>query len=222
MAVNSPTAMKGHRGQFFDLRLPDPADVYIEDVVHSLSNTCRFSGHTSPFFSVAQHSAECALLSLQMDFDQSGNPIDPEWEDRAYACLMHDAHEWAVGDVSSPMKVALGESFRLFEHPIHDATMTALAALDVMNRHKAHVKQVDLEMLYSDALRWDMDGTWITPNGDTIERPREWVPIDFTPHFTEHRALEPRYAAEFFWKVFFKLGGLERGANSYTDWSLAA
>jgi hypothetical protein len=223
MAVNSVTSMKGRGGRFFNLRLPDPNDVFIEDVVHSLSNLCRFNGHTSPFFSVAQHSVDCAALSIIIDEENAkaaGEPIREDWKDRAWACLMHDAHEAYIGDVSSPMKIALGEAFRTFEFPIHEAVMQALKADELLKTHKIHVKFIDYKMLWSDAVRWEMDGILVGPDGEPEKVVREWVPTDFNPCFADSTPLPPRQASEAFWKTFIGLGGLERGVNSYTDWKL--
>jgi uncharacterized protein len=68
---------------------PDPQDIHVEDIAHSLANQCRFTGHVSSFYSTAQH---CVL----------GSYLVPD-EDRL-AFLLHDASEAYISDIASPVK----------------------------------------------------------------------------------------------------------------------
>jgi len=34
---------------------PKPEDINLQDIIHALSNICRFNGHTNRFYSVAEH-----------------------------------------------------------------------------------------------------------------------------------------------------------------------
>jgi 5'-nucleotidase len=77
------------------LQDPDPELLTIEVIASSLSKLCRWTGHTSKFFSVAQHSV---LVSR----------IVPE--EIALDGLLHDASECVVGDLSRPMKLLLGRN----------------------------------------------------------------------------------------------------------------
>ena len=77
---------KNHR---FFLQAPEESVIDHEDIAHALANQCRWSGHTTGFYSVAQHSVLMSRL------------IDPEY---AFEALMHDAAEAYCVDLPSPLK----------------------------------------------------------------------------------------------------------------------
>lgn len=79
----------------FDLFHPVAEDVNIEDIAYSLSNICRFNGHTSRFFSVAQH---CLLVS---------HLLMQETAELMLLGLLHDAHEAYIGDITISAKQLL-------------------------------------------------------------------------------------------------------------------
>lgn len=79
-----------YTGLEFNFVDPDPEQIRIEDIAHSLSMQCRFGGHTKCFYSVAQHS----LILADM--------VESE-EDKRIA-LLHDAAEAYLGDVVGPVK----------------------------------------------------------------------------------------------------------------------
>jgi hypothetical protein len=74
--------------QFWPLD-PRPEEVCIEDVAHSLSNQCRYSGHVERFYSVAEHSYRASLIVP---------PEDAMW------ALLHDASEAYLVDLPRPLK----------------------------------------------------------------------------------------------------------------------
>ncbi len=65
-------------------------DYYIGDIAHSLSNKCRFNGHSKFFYSVAQH---CVLASGLIK-DKS----------KALETLLHDSGEYVMPDMPRPIK----------------------------------------------------------------------------------------------------------------------
>jgi hypothetical protein len=89
-------------GGKFDILKPDWEDIFIEDIAHSLAYQCRFAGHTTKFYSVAEHSIILSHLTKP--------------EDRLWA-LLHDSAEAYIGDVIRPVKHALPSLFET-EHKI--------------------------------------------------------------------------------------------------------
>lgn len=91
--MNDPW-IQSRDGRCIDLIAPDLTELTIEEVAHSLSRICRFTGHTRGRipYNVAQHSCLVAK-NLPQELQYDG--------------LMHDSHESALGDVSSPVKWAL-------------------------------------------------------------------------------------------------------------------
>ncbi len=81
-------------GTYFDFEAPETSAFTIEDIAHGLSMVCRFAGQCIRHYSVAQHSVHIS------------NNVPPE---HAYQGLMHDAAEFAVGDIVKPLKVLLPE-----------------------------------------------------------------------------------------------------------------
>lgn len=79
-------------GRIIDLAAPDPAQVHLEDIAHALGAICRFTGQTSDFYSVAQHSLMVASL------------VPQELRLRA---LLHDATEAYLQDLPTPVKAIL-------------------------------------------------------------------------------------------------------------------
>lgn len=83
---------------------PRPEEIDITSIAWALSMQCRFNGHLTSFYSVAQHSVMVSRIV------ESEHPFDNKLIFRA---LMHDAHEAYVGDIVSPVKRALPEFYEI-------------------------------------------------------------------------------------------------------------
>ncbi|MBQ2478887.1 MAG: phosphohydrolase, partial [Erysipelotrichales bacterium] len=78
---------------------PDPSQIEIRDIAHSLSLLCRANGHFKYFYTVAQHSLACALEAKARNHSVRVQ----------LGCLLHDAAEAYVSDVTRPIKALLPE-----------------------------------------------------------------------------------------------------------------
>ncbi|UWQ28727.1 HD family hydrolase [Leisingera sp. M523] len=92
-------------GRRLDLLDPTPVDIEIEDIAHGLAFVARWNGQTRGDFaySVAEHSLLVEDLFTRM------NPMAPvKWR---LAALLHDAPEYVIGDMISPVKAAVGPGY---------------------------------------------------------------------------------------------------------------
>ncbi|WP_273690827.1 HD family hydrolase [Ketogulonicigenium vulgare] len=91
-------------GRRLDLLDPSPLDIEIEDIAHGLSFVARWNGQTQGdhAYSVAEHS-----LLVEQIFARD-NPAMAEWR---LAALLHDAPEYVIGDMISPVKAAVGSGY---------------------------------------------------------------------------------------------------------------
>jgi 5'-deoxynucleotidase YfbR-like HD superfamily hydrolase len=96
-------------GRRLDLLDPSPLDVELDDIAHGLARVARWNGQTegAHIFSVAQHSLLVEVFARQKV---------PRLDRRArLAVLLHDAPEYVVGDMISPFKAVIGDSYKAVE-----------------------------------------------------------------------------------------------------------
>ena len=92
-------------GRRLDLLDPTPVDIEIEDIAHGLSFVARWNGQTLGDFpySVAEHS-----LLVERLFSHLNPKAPAKWK---LAALLHDAPEYVIGDMISPVKNAVGPGY---------------------------------------------------------------------------------------------------------------
>lgn len=121
---------------FFPLQ-PDREQIAIEDIAHSLSLLCRANGHFPEFYSVGQHSIACAR----------------EAEARGYskrlilACLLHDAAESYLSDVTRPVKKDMPQFIEDENRLLSDIFIHFLGS-DVTKEEWSLICDVDDTLLY--------------------------------------------------------------------------
>src|SRR5260370_7989466 len=100
-------------GRRRDLRDPSALDVEIEDIAHGLARVARWNGQTrgAHIFSVAQHALLVEAIARQREPN-----LDRHLR---LAVLLHDAPEYVIGDMITPFKAGIGNSYRAGEARLH-------------------------------------------------------------------------------------------------------
>ena len=179
-----------HTHRAFSLTTPDAADVTIEDIAHSLSQICRFNGHTRVPYSVAEHSVRCSQL-VDQDF--------------ALDALLHDAGEAYFGDVSTPLKRELGAAWADVEERIGSLIADKFGVLWPPPRAVVNADLALLEIECRDLLGAAIDD-WSKMGAMAVFKidVDELVIIEpWTPDFARHRFLERYHTlmAKHCWRV---------------------
>lgn len=92
-------------GRRLDLLDPTPVDIEVEDIAHGLAFVARWNGQTAGdyAYSVAEHS-----LLVEEIYGQLVPDAPVKWR---LAALLHDAPEYVIGDMISPVKAAVGPEY---------------------------------------------------------------------------------------------------------------
>lgn len=106
-------------------------------LAHHLAQINRYTGATVRPYSVAEHSLLCADIAEAMDLPRVVQ----------LACLTHDYHEAITGDMSSPVKMAVGSAWGLYENAVARRVRRHLGLHGVFADWWQAVKHVDLTAL---------------------------------------------------------------------------
>ena len=135
-------------GRRLDLLDPSPLDVEMEDIAHGLARVARWNGQTSGehIFSVAQHVllVEALARAKVPRLDARGR----------LATLLHDAPEYVVGDMISPFKAVIGDSYKAVEHRLLAAIHLRFGLpAKLPDTLQASIKAADRAAAYLEATR---------------------------------------------------------------------
>lgn len=155
---------------------PRPEDVCIEDIAHSLACQCRFAGHASRFYSVAEHSLNVCRL---MQAHPHASVL------LQLAALLHDSAEAYLQDVIRPIKrcMANSEEYKQLENrwlfaiamavakhcAVELAELCAGSNVKAMDNIMLVTERRDLFKLTAQNTSWIEDEMGIEPAGFRVE-----------------------------------------------------
>ena len=125
-------------GRRLDLLDPTPVDIEIEDIAHGLAFVARWNGQTRGDwpYSVAEHS-----LLVEEIFGRLDPAAPVKWR---LAALLHDAPEYVIGDMISPVKVAVGPDYGALDARLQAAIHLRFGLpSEVPKAVKARIKKAD-------------------------------------------------------------------------------
>lgn len=148
----------------------------IEMIARALSNICRYNGHSSRYYSVAEHSLHISYMVPQ---------------ELALAALLHDASEAYVGDMPTGLKRFMGISFKDIERKATEAVSRGYG-IPLADLESPIIKNYDKRILGDEAQAlmpphafWDKFVQEHEPTGITLQC---WTPDEANARFLQRFA----------------------------------
>jgi 5'-deoxynucleotidase YfbR-like HD superfamily hydrolase len=135
-------------GRRLDLLDPSPLDVEIEDIAHGLAFVARWNGQTIGryAYSVAEHS-----LLVEELFGLMVPGAEARWR---LAALLHDAPEYVIGDMISPVKAAVGPGYAALDARLQRAVHLRFGLpAELPGQVKSLIKRADGISAWLEAVR---------------------------------------------------------------------
>ncbi len=160
-------------GRRLDLLDPTPVDIEITDIAHGLAFVARWNGQTVGDwpYSVAEHS-----LLVEEIFGVAAPNLCPRWR---LAALLHDAPEYVIGDMISPVKAVLGEGYGALDARLAAAVHLRFGLPAMLPRDvKAAIKRADKVSAWLEATQ--IAGFTVAEADRLFGRPPEGVVASLT------------------------------------------
>ena len=122
--------------KFYPLE-PVREDIKIADIAHALSLMTRANGHCKHFYSVAQHSIHCHYEAKSRGYSERVQ----------LGCLLHDASESYISDLTRPVKRNLPEYFAI-EAKLQSVIYDRFGLGDLSEDELKQIEDVDDTLLY--------------------------------------------------------------------------
>lgn len=135
-------------GRRLDLLDPTPVDIEVSDIAHGLAFVARWNGQTYGDYpySVAEHS-----LLVEDIFARIAPKSPDKWR---LAALLHDAPEYVIGDMISPVKAAVGPGYGAMEARLSAAIHLRFGLPAVLpDTVKRQIKRADRVSAWLEATR---------------------------------------------------------------------
>ena len=182
--INMADYMKTFSKVNFSPLLPNKDNILIDDIAHALSLMCRANGHFPEFYSVAQHSIFCCEEAIQRGYS---NKI-------ALACLLHDASEAYIADITRPVKKYLNKYLEiemLLQNEIYEKYLKA----KLTDEEQKMIDSVDNTLLYHEFIHY---------TGIELEVEKSDLLSKPVFKFEEFASVENRYK-----ELFYKLTNID-------------
>lgn len=152
-----------YTGEDFAPRCPDPGKLHLRDIAHALSLLTRANGHFAQFYSVGQHSLNCAK-------EAAARGCTPLVQ---LAALLHDASEAYLCDIPRPLKRAM-EAYRQDEARLQRCVEEKYLPGTLSDADRRIIRAIDDEMMI-----WEFHA--LMPRKDVFP---EHPPMASTPDFS--------------------------------------
>lgn len=116
-------------------------DIKIADIAHALSLMCRANGHIKHFYSVAQHSLNCLQEAKARRLSEKVQ----------LACLLHDASEAYLSDITRPVKRSLPQ-YKEYEAVLQSLIYSRFGLADLSEKDHEAVCSIDDGILFEELL----------------------------------------------------------------------
>lgn len=116
---------------------PKKEQIAIADIAHSLSLMTRANGHFPEFYSVAQHCIHCYEEAVARGLNRR----------LCQACLLHDASEAYLADITRPVKKNLPK-YLVIEKILQDVIYERFLGCRLTEEEQCIVAEVDDALLY--------------------------------------------------------------------------
>ena len=133
-------------GRRLNLIEPSPLDIEIEDIARGIARVARWNGQTigEHPISVAQHSVIVTnILKI------SNKSLEKKW---LLASLLHDSAEYIVGDMITPLKSIVGDSYVNIESKLQSAIHIRFSLPPILpEKIKLLIKKADKQTAFLEA-----------------------------------------------------------------------
>jgi len=154
---------------------PDPKDIEIVDIAHALSLLCRANGHFPHFYSVAQHCVNCVNEAIARGFSKRVQ----------LACLLHDASEAFISDITRPVKKSL-PTYLAIEKALQTVIYQKYLPFPLTEAELSKVSEIDDTLLYHEF--WMISGRKLSDSKPPLYSKPQFDFVDFA--VTENQFLQ--------------------------------
>jgi len=158
---------------------PEEQLIDIKDIAHALSLMTRANGHFKHFYSVAQHSINCYKEAKERNYSKQVQ----------LGCLLHDASEAYISDITRPVKKHLPE-YLIIEGNVQKLIYEKYSLGSITSEEHRYIEEIDDSMFYYEFLslmdkQMFEEAPYIALNHDFSLRSFQDVEDEFLSNFIE-------------------------------------